>query len=124
MYAYSINTIGQIFYDKAKLESLFRQRKYDLTNYMQRRCISKQLQIKLIRYLEYSYHQECERNDNGQEVISTMNKTLREELYNEYFGKILKSSKIFVLNFGESFLEALALQMKEMSLAPGLCSFN
>ena len=51
-------------------------------------------------------------------------KNLREELFHEYFGHILKSSKIFKLNFNELFLDQISLHMKEMSIAPNEILFK
>ena len=42
----------------------------------------------------------------------------------EYFGQILKSSKIFYLNFSENFINSLAQNMKEMHLAPNEILFK
>ena len=55
VFAYSINTIGSIFKDLEKIESNFKKKKFIILNYMRARNISKLIQMKIIRYLEYIY---------------------------------------------------------------------
>ena len=43
IFAYSINTIGSIFKDLDKKESLYKKKKYAVLNYMRSRNISKQI---------------------------------------------------------------------------------
>ncbi len=48
-----------------------------------------------------------------------MSKTAREEVYKEFYGKILHSKKLFRFNFSEKFIDELSLRMKEVIIGPG-----
>ena len=51
IFAYSINTIGSKFKDLEKIESNFKKKKFIILNYMRYRNISKNIKMKIIRYL-------------------------------------------------------------------------
>ena len=55
IFAYSINTIGSIFKDLEEIEANFKKKKFIILNYMRTRNISKNIQMKIIRYLEYIF---------------------------------------------------------------------
>ena len=56
--------------------------------------------------------------------MQSVAKNLREEIYYEYYGQILRKSKIFALNFSAEFIDELSLNMKEMTLAPNEILFR
>lgn len=51
---------------------------------------------------------------------------VRDEIYKDFFGKILHDSKMFKFNFSEPFLKELTVFMKEIICRPGeiVFSFN
>jgi len=49
---------------------------------------------------------------------------VRDEIYKDFFGKILQDSKIFKFNFTEPFLKELTVQMKEIICRPGEIVFS
>ncbi len=49
---------------------------------------------------------------------------MKEEVYREYYGKILKESRLFKLSFSEKFLDTLSLHFKEVIFGPGEVIFN
>lgn len=53
-----------------------------------------------------------------------MSKSIKDEIYKDFFGKILLNSKMFKFNFSESFLKDLTLIMKEIICRPGEMVFS
>jgi CRP-like cAMP-binding protein len=49
---------------------------------------------------------------------------VRDEIYKDFFGKILLDSKMFKFNFSEPFLRELTVQMKEIICRPGEVVFS
>lgn len=55
----------------------------------------------------------------GQKILQSCSKEIRDDILFEYFGRILKKCRLFKELFSKDFLEALSLKMQEKSFAPG-----
>ena len=60
----------------------------------------------------------------GEEILKEISPTIKEELYTEYFGKLLFDTKLFKLNFTKECLKALSLRIKEITAAPNEVLFK
>ena len=56
--------------------------------------------------------------------MKKISKKLRDEVYKDFFGKILSNSKIFKFNFSEGFLNELTLKIREVLYGPGEVIFT
>lgn len=54
LFGYVINTIGSIYTNMAQRRAIFEQRKFDIMTYMSNRNIPKHMQMRTIKYLEYT----------------------------------------------------------------------
>ncbi|KAL4438321.1 hypothetical protein ABPG74_009744 [Tetrahymena malaccensis] len=119
-FAYCINSIGNMLTDIAQREQNYKQRKKDVLQYLNSRNISRNLQTKVMRHLEYLQNIENSQSHiNSQDIMKYFSDNLRFEINKEFFGKQLIDSKVFGLHFTHSFLNTLAQSMKEITLAPG-----
>lgn len=85
---------------------------------MKNRGMRIELQMKVKKYFEY-LNDESNNDEKIQEIImKELASDLRNEVLNDIYGKILKSKKLFYLNFSEKFLNELSLKMKEQRLGP------
>jgi len=93
---------------------------------MRSRSINQQLQTRVMKYLDHMIHKQLESPQKGQEILKRMSKKIRDDIYKDFFGKILLSSKMFKFNFSEPFIKELTTQMKEIICRPGetIFSFN
>ncbi len=57
-FAYAVSTIGNIFSEIAQKQADYKLKKYEIVNYMEGRNISRDLQIKILKYVEYLNSQE------------------------------------------------------------------
>lgn len=95
------------------------QRKLSLlTKFMRKRGISVSLQLKVNKYFEYLTKEQNLENEVGDIVIKQLVGNLKEEVMHEIYGKMLRSQKIFKLNFSNELIDALSLQVKEIKLEP------
>ena len=57
-------------------------------------------------------------------VLKSIPVNLREEVLNDFFGKILYEQEVFKTNFSKEFLAKLILKMGEIVFGPGEIVFN
>lgn len=54
-------------------------------------------------------HKQLESPEKGQDILKKMSRKIRDEIYKDFFGKIILNSKMFKFNFTESFLKDLTI---------------
>lgn len=95
---------------------------------MKSRNISKKTQLKAIKFLEYMQtSSDFNLNGNtskGEVVLSHLSKSIKDDVYREFFGQIIVNSKLFGCNFSHRFLNELSLKMQELTLTPGEVLFK
>ena len=119
-----MNTIGQIFQEKERKEAHLKELKYDISHYMSKRGISSELQSKVRKFLDYQDSRDNDSPEKGVKILNSISNKLKEDVYKEFYGKILNGIKLFKFNFGQEFIEALALSMDEVVYAPGEVIFS
>ncbi|EAS04119.2 cation channel family protein (macronuclear) [Tetrahymena thermophila SB210] len=116
LFAYSINAIGEIIRSNFQEQESFLIQQQDVLNYLQKRQISKQLMLKVIKQLEYiNKHEKYQR---GEYALQKLNEPLQNEVKTQFYGKIIKSNKLFSKLFSTQFLNKMSLIMKDVQLYP------
>ena len=90
-----------------------------MTHFMRKRNISRALQMRVRRYMEYMHEEEKEGSQRGGMLIQALSTNLKNNILIESYFKVLKSCKIFKENFEDKFLKQLCLKIEEFSFAPG-----
>lgn len=118
VFAYSINSIGNIIEKMSREEKEFKAKLADIDYLMSQRNINRQLQIKIKGYLEYM-HEEKKRNldDVNDLVQNILSDSLREEYNINIYGRLLIKNQLY-RNFSKEFLNRLCQLFKEVSFAP------
>ncbi|KAL4466351.1 hypothetical protein ABPG72_001029 [Tetrahymena utriculariae] len=124
VFGYAINTIGSIVREIALKEAAFKQIKFDISMYMRNRNISRNVQLKVFKILEYQNQQEQEGSHKASQILEKVPENIQNEVFMEFYGKILHSCKLFRFHFTEKFINALSLKMCEESVGPGECLFK
>ncbi|EGR30563.1 cation channel family protein, putative [Ichthyophthirius multifiliis] len=124
IFAYVVNCIGSIFSDIARKNAEFKQQKYEITDYMLRRNITKDTQMRVIKYLEYIHISSDVGHMKGYNILNLVSKRLRDNIYKEYYGDILQNFKIFSRKFSKDFLKQFSIHIREFTLGPGEVLFN
>ncbi|KAL4482559.1 hypothetical protein ABPG72_005802 [Tetrahymena utriculariae] len=119
VFAYAVNMIGAIFQEKEKKIADYKQMKFDISNYMINRSISKKTQLKVYNYLEYIFKKESESPEKGQKILNLISEDLKNSVYKEFYQMILTNSKLFSHKFSKDFIQKVSLRMQEKMYAPG-----
>ncbi|KAL4453583.1 hypothetical protein ABPG73_011517 [Tetrahymena malaccensis] len=119
VFGYCVNTIGSIFTEIQQKSKQFQKKLYDISTYMNMKSIKKDTQIKILKQLEYLEDQSDEILLKGELILKQCSVELREELIQQYFGKILNNIPILKENFTTQLIDKVSLRMKEKILSPG-----
>ncbi len=88
-----------------------------MSNYLQRRNVSYELQMKINRYYQYVLTNASDSEGNDK-LLSLLNSDLKKELTQDIYGRLLKKTKPFYLNFSAGVLKNLAQYIKEINFTP------
>ncbi|CAD8181119.1 unnamed protein product [Paramecium pentaurelia] len=113
-FAYSVNSIGQIFQDMSKQSVQFKTNMNSLNKFLKNQKVSTTLQIKFRRYFEYFWSKPSQEVIQFQEQIPQQ---LKDQMIVDINIKLLKQLDLFKL-FNNSLLNILCLQFKELQLQP------
>lgn len=69
--------------------------KFDVSNYMVSRGITKKTQLRVFNYLEYINKKSHESPEKGQQILDLVSDNLKHDVYREFYGKILMNQKLF-----------------------------
>lgn len=84
---------------------------------MNKRGISKFLQIKIKKYLEYMFEESKMNYKQTFLLTQSLSQSLKEECYYELYGKFLRKHKIFS-KFSDAFINKLTYFFSEITYAP------
>ena len=119
VYAYNISSIGMILQELNKENAEFNHKINVINRFMIRKNINKDLQRRIREYLRFLWKEENTQNfEEEQKIIEFLSGSLREELYMDAYGSILKQDPMFFTNFSEKTLTKLVSKIKEVRLFP------
>ncbi|KAL4453035.1 hypothetical protein ABPG73_015872 [Tetrahymena malaccensis] len=120
VYAYVVNTIGSLFLEFSQKSAEFKKQRYQVISYLNDRKISKPVQIGVIKYLEYTQHQEkvLKYSKVGEQFLQTIPNSLRQNVYEDFYGRIINEVSIFKKYFSKKCLSAFSQIMKEQTYGP------
>ncbi|KAL4441405.1 hypothetical protein ABPG74_013700 [Tetrahymena malaccensis] len=118
VFAYSLNTISRIISEFSMRRSKFRKKMIHLNMHIESRGLNKQIAIKVRKYLEFFYKESEQEWENSEKDLQYIPQTLKDEVYQDIYGNLLKNSKLFNLHFSEKFLNQISLFMKEKKYGP------
>ncbi|KAL4499046.1 hypothetical protein ABPG72_016948 [Tetrahymena utriculariae] len=124
IFAYTVNTVGTIFQEIERKKAQSKQRKYELTSYLNQRQVKKDIQIRVLKHLEFNQQREDDDPIRGMNILESVSKSLKEEVCKDFYGRILQQSKIFNLQFSQQALLDVSLHFKEKILSPGEIVFK
>ena len=88
-----------------------------ITDYMKKKHVKKELQIKIKKYLEYALSVDTSLDSNEAVLNTYLNNSLKDELISEIYGKILIASPVFK-RFANHFMAKASLIMREKIYSP------
>ncbi|KAL4475004.1 hypothetical protein ABPG74_001700 [Tetrahymena malaccensis] len=123
-FSYSVNTMATVFQDFINKSKKSKEIRYDAINYMRERNIHKNLQLRVLKYIEYIYQMEAQSPDKGLYAINQISGHLKAQLFQDYYGKIIIKDKHFSRNYSKETIDKLSLKMKERIYGPGEIIFD
>ncbi|EGR31909.1 hypothetical protein IMG5_100600 [Ichthyophthirius multifiliis] len=118
IFAYAMNSIGEILKQMGRKKLILKQQMGIINTYMRKRCLNQEIQVKVRKYFEYLNKEQMEDNEQSSQLILNMPQSLKEEVFQDVYGQILKSKKMLNLHFSNQFLMELSMQMKEKRYGP------
>ena len=100
------------------IKIMFRSFISDATHYMKVRNVGKELQMKIMRYLEYVHCEETSGFQRGEVLLKSLSLELKNELQSDIFSKNLNQIMILKDNFSPQFLKELSYKFQERFYAP------
>ncbi|EGR30221.1 hypothetical protein IMG5_137760 [Ichthyophthirius multifiliis] len=124
VFAYSVNSIGSIIQNITYKNQSFKNKMMLLSQHMNKRGMNTELQMKVKKYFEYLNDEELEDNEQGENMLNQLVGSLKMEVYQDIYGKILNSKKVFKLNFSQNFISKIAPKLKEKRFGPEEIIYN
>ena len=119
VYAYNINSIGIILQDMNKENAAFNHKINIMNQFMIRKNIHRDLQMRIREYLRFIWKEENAQNlDEEKKIIDLLSNSLKEELLSEAYGGVLKKHPMFFANFSEKTLRKIVYFIKDVKLFP------
>ncbi|KRX09737.1 Cyclic nucleotide-binding protein [Pseudocohnilembus persalinus] len=92
-------------------------KKYEVSQYLTQRNITKIQQMNVLKELEHLELQEQRGNIKGLGILQQVSKGLQDEVFYEYYGRILKNSQFQKISqYSFDFIKSLAIKMQEINL--------
>lgn len=114
IFAYTVNSIGNIVSRYNQMQSQFRERMMYVNQFMAAKGMPADLKLRVRRYLDYIFETKKDAKVDESEVFRLLNEGLRDRIQMELRGTILKKL-YFIQNFGLDFLSELTQYFKKVT---------
>ncbi|KRX09610.1 Cyclic nucleotide-binding protein [Pseudocohnilembus persalinus] len=119
IFGYALNVVGNILQHIQERNATVKKEKYLLLKYLEKKQINKNLQVKVIKYLDFVHQMEKEEVENsGGKLLNKISKKLKNEVLREYYLQILCANTFLIKYFSIEFLNTLAISMKDKMYGP------
>jgi CRP-like cAMP-binding protein len=118
VFAYVIGSIGTVLSSRYDEEIIFKQKIMYVDQFLIKKHINKSLRTKVRKYLEHVLEDKKDNKIDESEVLSLLNKNLKDEVIMHLNGLFLKNLTFSILHKYEEFCLLLTNIMKEETLNP------
>lgn len=118
VFAYSLNSIGEIINDMTRDENEFRFYMRKLNIFLRNKSVSSELQLKIRKYLEYVWKEDENVKEIEENIMEKLSNSLRKQLNFQINHTILSKLEVLKRNFSEEFLSELVFSLENMKLSP------
>lgn len=119
VYAFNLNSIGIILHNINKENTKFTHNINIINQFMKRKKVCPELQMRVREYLRYIWKEEKAQNlEEETQIINVLSGNLKEELLLEAYGEILRKFPIFYANFSEKALKKAVHFIKDCKFIP------
>lgn len=119
VFMYNINYLGMLLSEVSKDNQKIKNYLHVINNYMERKNIPGDLQLKIRHNIHHICFEESLFNEEEEnEIIKKLPKNVKEDLLLQANGSILNKMPFLVKNFSQETLTRLVYKMKEIRFAP------
>jgi len=118
IFGYILSSIGALLIEINAFNSESREKMRLLTKYMKEKGLSKEIQSKIRKYLEFYLDKENTMKTEGDNILQLLSFNLKEEVIKEVNAKILGDTYMFSSNFRKKFLYIISKDLIEKALTP------
>jgi CRP-like cAMP-binding protein len=119
VFAYVVGSIGTVLSSRYDEEMIFKQKIMYVDQYLKNKHLSNTVRTKVRRYLEHVLENKREQKIDESEILSLLNKNLKEEVIMHLNGLLLKNGTFATINRFDEFCLLLTNVMREETLNPG-----
>jgi CRP-like cAMP-binding protein len=119
VFAYVIGSIGTVLSSRYDEEMIFKQKIMYVDQFLRNKNLTKNVRTKVRRYLEHVLENKREQKVDESEILTLLNKNLKEEVIMHLNGLLLKNKTFGVINKYDEFCILLTSIMREETLNPG-----
>ncbi|KAL4494527.1 hypothetical protein ABPG72_004429 [Tetrahymena utriculariae] len=123
-YAYTFNYIGELVKEIQREQKQSKSKLQKLNRHMKDRGVPKYVIQQVKKYYEYINKENQKNSSDGYEMISNLPQSLKDEVMQELYVKVIMQNKLFNLNFSYSFIKELALYVKEIKIGPEIFLYH
>ena len=114
VFGYNLNKIANIFQDMNRQNDQIHDKINKINKFMEKKGIGANLQMRIRAYLKFFWkNQNDQLNQELLDMISSLSGSLKEELYLQSYGEVIKNYFVLAENFSEQFLCELITHMEE-----------
>ncbi|EAS03752.2 zinc knuckle protein (macronuclear) [Tetrahymena thermophila SB210] len=123
-YAYTFNYIGELVKEIQREQKQSKNKLQKLNRHMNDRGVPKYVMQQVKKYYEYINKENQKNSSDGYEMISNLPQSLKDEVMQELYVKVILQNKLFKLNFSQNFIKELALFVKEIKIGPEIFLYH
>ena len=120
VFAYTVGSIGSLVSKQNAMENAYREQVVAVNRYMRKKELPYDLQFRVRRYLEYVWENKKRNNLDEKQILKLLSEPLRDEIYSQIHGDIIKKCPIFSDTvFEMHFLNQVTRALEGETYAPG-----
>jgi hyperpolarization activated cyclic nucleotide-gated potassium channel 2 len=120
VFAYTVGSIGSLVSKQNAMENAYREQVVAVNRYMRKKELPYDLQFRVRRYLEYVWENKKRNNLDEKQILKLLSEPLRDEIYAQIHGDIIKKCPIFSDSVFEAhFLNQVTRALEGETYAPG-----
>ena len=116
---YALNRISTILQTLEDEKVKIRKKILAISRYMQKRCLNKDVQQEVIKYLEFIFEDQNMMNQYENDMFNLLSQELKGKVYEQMNGKLIYENKVLLANFSKRLLYQVSAKIEERTYTPG-----
>ena len=117
VFAYTVGSIGSLISKQNASENSYREQVVAVNSYMKKKCLEKDLQMRVRRYLDYIWEMKRRKRLDEKQVLNLLSEPLRDEIYSLINAKVIRKCPGFS-DYEDYFIAQLTRTLENETYAP------